>query len=177
MIATPAVTDDSIIQVFGPLFLENNVTPVWDLEEGEDGIANWLRALGRQTMTAWYIVAAARNWGGMPRNYRGLSNHLGVGPKISLVFIAVCFRDDQGAPCDVHMARIFKALGWMLVDLDVDGSLVKMEKERERKGRKDNEYEVARAWIEGWFPKVAWGELNQTWAGLGQLLHKKDARK
>jgi endonuclease III len=177
MIATPAVTDDSIIQVFGPLFLENNVTPAWVLQEGEDGIANRLRALGRQTMTARYIVAAARNWSGMPRDYRGLSNYLGVGPKISLVCIAVCFGDDQGAPCDVHMVRIFKALGWMSVDLDVDESLVKMETEKERKGKTDNEYEVARASIEGWFPKVAWGELNQTWAGLGQLLNKKDARK
>jgi len=77
----------------------------------------------------------------------------------------------------VHMVRIFKALGWMSVDLDVDESLVKMETEKERKGKTDNEYEVARASIEGWFPKVAWGELNQTWAGLGQLLNKKDARK
>jgi hypothetical protein len=69
MIATPGVTNDSIIQVFGPLFLENNVTLAWLLEEGEDGIANWLRALGRQTMTARYIVAAARNWSvWRPRN-------------------------------------------------------------------------------------------------------------
>jgi hypothetical protein len=65
MIATPAMTNDSIIQVFGPIFLENNVIPAWVLEEGEGGIANWLRALGRQNMTARYIVAAARNWSGM----------------------------------------------------------------------------------------------------------------
>jgi hypothetical protein len=38
MMATPAVTDDSIIQISGPLFLENNVTPAWVLQEGEDGI-------------------------------------------------------------------------------------------------------------------------------------------
>jgi hypothetical protein len=117
MIATPAVTDDSIIQVFGPLFLHNNVTPAWVLREGEDGITNWLRAFGRQTMTARYIVTAASTL------------------------------------------------------------VVKMETEKERKGMTDNEYKVARASIEGWFPKVAWGELNQTWAGLGQLLNKKDARK
>jgi hypothetical protein len=46
MIATPAVTDDSIIQVFGPFFLHNNVTPAWILKEGEVGIANRLRAFG-----------------------------------------------------------------------------------------------------------------------------------
>jgi hypothetical protein len=55
--------------------------------------------------------------------------------------------------------------------------VVKMETEKERKGMTDNEYKAARASIEGWFPKVAWGELNQTWASLGQLLNKKDARK
>jgi endonuclease III len=66
-------------------------------------IYNRLGALGLQTMTARYIVAAARNWRGMPRDYHGLSSYLGVGPRISLVCIAVCFGDGQGAPCDVHM--------------------------------------------------------------------------
>jgi endonuclease III len=177
MIATPAVTDDSIILVFGPLFRDYHVTPGWVLEEGESGIADRLRALGRQTMTARYIYSAAQNWTGLPRDYRELSSFLGVGPKISLVCIAVCYGDEQGAPCDVHMVRIFKALGWMAVEHDVDESLVKLETERDKKGKTDIEYEVARACIEGWFPKIAWGELNQTWAGLGQLLNKKEERK
>ncbi len=178
MIATPAVTDDSIILVFGPLFQDNHaVTPGWVLQEGELGIAARLQALRRQLMTARYFYSAAKNWTGLPRDYRQLSNYLGVGPKISLVCIAVCYGDYQGAPCDVHMVRIFKALGWMVVEQDVDESLVKLETEREKKGKTDNEYEVARACIEGWFPKIAWGELNQTWAGLGQLLNKKEERK
>jgi endonuclease III len=177
MIATPAVTDDSIILVFGPLFRDHHVTPQWVLDEGEAGAAFRLRALGRQTMTAWYVYSAAKNWTGMPRDYRELSMFQGVGPKISLDCIAVCFGDEQGAPCHVHMVRIFKAIGWMAVELDVDESLVKLETEREKKGKTDNQYEVARACMEGWFPKIAWGELNQTWAGLGQLLNKKDKRK
>jgi endonuclease III len=142
---------------------KNNATPAWVLEEGEDGIANRVRALGRKTMTTWYIVAVARSWGGMPRDYCVLSNYLGVGPVISLVCIAVCFGDNQGAPCIVYVVQISKALGWMPVVLYVDKSLVKMETEKERnKGKMDNEYKVARALIEGWFPKEAWGELNQT---------------
>jgi endonuclease III len=128
-------------------------------------------------MTARYVYSAARNWTGMPRDYRELLMFQGVGPKISLVCIAVCFGDKQGAPCDVHMVRIFKAIGWMAVELDVDELLVKLETEREKKGKTDNQYKVARACMEGWFPKIAWGELNQTWAGLGQLLNKKDERK
>ena len=136
MIATPAVTDDSIIQVFGPLFKDNHVTPRWVLDQGESSIATRLRALGRQTMTARYILSAAENWSGLPRDYRVLSNFLGVGPKISLVCIAVCYGDEQGAPCDVHMVRIFKALSWMAVD-EVNESLVTLETEREKRGGKE----------------------------------------
>jgi hypothetical protein len=33
---------------------------------------------------------------------------------------------------------------------------------------------LARACIEGWFPPEKWGELNQQYAGLGQLLRNKD---
>jgi hypothetical protein len=75
------------------------------------------------------------------------------------------------------MVRIFKAIGWMAVELDVDESLVKLETERDKKGKTDNQFEVARACMEGWFPKIAWAELNQTWAGLGQSLKKKEERK
>jgi endonuclease III len=177
MIATPAVTDDSVILVFGPLFRDHHITPQWVLNEGESGIAFRLQALGRQTMTARYVHSAPKYWKGMPRDYRELSTFQGVGPKISLVCIAVCFGDEQGAPCDVHMVRIFMAIGWMAVELDVDQSLVKLETERGKKGKTDNQYEVARACMEGWFPKIAWSELNQTWAGLGQLLNKKEERK
>jgi hypothetical protein len=31
-------------------------------------------------------------------------------------------------------------------------------------------YEMCRASMEGWFPRDLWAEMNQTWAGLGQLL-------
>jgi hypothetical protein len=65
IITTPAVRDDSIILLFGPLFLDNLVTTTWVLQEGEVGIANRLvKALGRQLMTAHYILSAARNWTG-----------------------------------------------------------------------------------------------------------------
>jgi hypothetical protein len=177
MIATPAVTDYSIILVLAPLVRDHHVTPQWVLDEGESGAAFCLQALGRQTMTARYVHSAAKNWKGMPRNYHELLSFQGVGPNISLVYIAVCFGDEQGTPCDVHMVRICKAIGWMAVELDVDELLVKLETIRDKKGKTDNQYKVARACMEGWFPKIAWGELNQTWAGLGQLLNKKEERE
>jgi hypothetical protein len=33
---------------------------------------------------------------------------------------------------------------------------------------------VAQASIEGWFPKKKWGELNQVYAGLGQLFRERE---
>jgi hypothetical protein len=53
-----------------------------------------------------------------------------------------------------------------LVDMDND-----------KKGKKDDEYELARASVEGWFPPIFWAELNQTYAGLGQLLRIDESRK
>jgi endonuclease III len=92
-------------------------------------------------MTAHYILSAIINWKGMPRDYCKLSNFLGVGPKIFLVCIAVCYGNKQGAPCNVHMVQIFEALGWVSVEQYVEVSSVKMKKERDKKGNKnDNEY-------------------------------------
>jgi endonuclease III len=107
MVATPNTPDEKIIEVFEPIMKNNLVTPQWVLEQGVDGIANALRVLGRQNMTAKYIVAIADNWKGLSRNYRSLMDLPGVGAKVALVTIAECFNLSQGVPCDVHMVRIF----------------------------------------------------------------------
>jgi hypothetical protein len=50
--------------------------------------------------------------------------------------------------------------------------------ESDKKGKRDNEYKLARARIEGWFPLEFWSQLNQTsYAGLGQLLQISYSRK
>lgn len=56
-------------------------------------------------------------------------------------------------------------------------SLVELNNEKEKKGKIDTEYKVAPASIEGWFPQEFWLVMNQTWAGLGQLLNKKESWK
>jgi len=57
---------------------------------------------------------------------------------------------------DSHLRNIFRSLGW--VPKEDSGSKCIM---------------LARAIVEGWFPKNKWGELNQQYAGLGQLLRNK----
>lgn len=159
MVATPLVTDTQIIEVFGPLFLDNYVDSKWILEQGESKLEKMFAPLGRQKDTAKYVCGIARNWKFMPRDYRLLLDFVGVGPKVAIVTIQECLGLHQGVACDIHMVRIFKALGWMpppsLSIFDISTS------------KKD--YELARAAIEGWFPHVFWGQLNSTWAGLGQL--------
>jgi endonuclease III len=174
MIATPNTPDGKIIEVFGPLFQNNYVTAKWVLEVGEEGIAKFLRVLGRQNMTAKYIINISENWIGLSRNYRALMELPGVGAKVALVTVAECYNLSQGVPCDVHMVRIFKALSWMPLTLDED---CLMDMDNEKKGKKDDEYELARASIEGWFPPIFWPDLNQTYAGLGQLLRIDESRK
>jgi hypothetical protein len=46
-----------------------------------------------------------------------------------------------------------------------------------KKGNEEKyDYELARVAMEGWFPPSFWMELNQTWAGLGQLLNNEASR-
>ena len=52
-----------------------------------------------------------------------------------------------------------------------------MDMDNEKKGKKDDEYELARASVEGWFPPLFWPDLNQIYAGLGQLLRIDESRK
>jgi endonuclease III len=165
MVATPAVPDTKILAVFGKLFKENYVDPKWVLEQGEGNIRAILAPLGRQNDSARYITAIAGVWHSMPRDYRRLLAFPGVGPKVALVTIYECFKDGQGAPCDIHMVRIFKALGWMPTTISVSDSWV---------GKETSQHEFARAAIEGWFPKLFWSQLNQTWAGLGQLFRSQE---
>jgi endonuclease III len=162
MVATPAVPDSKILDVFGKLFKEHYVDPKWILEQGESKLQAIFAPLGRQQNTTKYIIGIAHAWQGMPRDYRRLLSFPGVGPKVALVTISECFKlkEAQGVPCDIHMVRIFKTLGWMPTTISLSDSWATKEV---------SQHEFARAAIEGWFPKEFWSQLNQTWAGLGQL--------
>jgi endonuclease III len=165
MVATPAVPDSKILAVVGKLFKENYVDPKWVLEQGEGNIQAILAPLGRQNDSARYITDIAGVWHSMPRDYHQLLAFPEVGPKVALVTIYECFKDGQGAPCDIHMVHIFKALGWMPTTISLSDSWV---------GKETSQHEFARAAIKGWFPKIFWSQLNQTWAGLGQLFRSQD---
>jgi hypothetical protein len=54
-------------------------------------------------------------------------------------------------PVDSHLLTIFRLLGWIPNEEGNNCSF------------------LCQASIEGWFPKEKWGELNQVYAGLGQL--------
>ena len=74
---------------------------------------------------------------------------------IGLKCAHVCMYEGHGVvtgiPVDIHMWRMFCHLGWTS-DMD--------------------EYNVDKSTreIESWFPREYWGEMNELYAGLGQLL-------
>jgi endonuclease III len=164
MVATPSVPDTKIVPLFKKLFVENEFNPQWVLDQGQAKLQAIFAPLGRQKDTSKYITAIADVWHSMPRDYRLLLQLPGVGPKVALVTIFECFNNNQGVPCDIHMIRIFTVLGWLpTASISLCDSWA----------GKEMTHEFARAAIEGWFPKHFWGELNQTWAGLGQLFRNK----
>lgn len=176
MLCTPMVPDTKIIDVFGPFFKENHVDEDWIIKEGEKGIALRLRTLGRQNDSAKYVVKAAirmKELGGIPRDYRDLVDFMGAGPKVALVTLQEAIGSVQGVPCDVHMCRIFGRLGWIPASAETHSVVSFISNNK----KELYNYEMCRAAIEGWFPKKYWPTLNQTWAGLGQLLNETSSKQ
>ena len=60
---------------------------------------------------------------------------------------------------------------------DIEMLLLLSSPKEKRLGKKDSEYELARASIEGLFPPQFWMQMNQSWAGLGQMLNKSNYQK
>ena len=171
MICTPLVPDKKIIDVFGGLFRDNEVTEKWVLDFGEENLAKKLAPLGMQKKSAKFVMKAAEHMlnSPPPRDYRDLMVLDGVGPKIALVTLQEAHGGAQGIPCDIHMCRMWTILNW-IPSFDELGSCCDM---LEKSNEESFDYELARAAIEGWFPPFFWRELNQTWAGLGQHLNKE----
>jgi endonuclease III len=181
MVCTPLVPDKKIVSIFGELFKQHSVDIDWILETGKLEIAKLLRPLGRQNDSARYVYEAALALNSstrFPRDYRELVRLPGIGPKVALVTIQEAFGLVQGVPCDIHMCRIFQRLGWIPTSTTVTHTSISIASILESKKEKEKfDYELSRASIEGWFPKPLWGEMNQTWAGLGQLLNDKEAKR
>lgn len=168
MICTPMVPDTKIVDIFEPIFRNNHVTADWVLEQREEGMRELLRPLGRQANSSKFVIASMtelqKRGGVLPRDYRVLKQFPGVGPKVALVTCQEVYGNAQGVPHDIHMCREFTALGW--VPPSDESSLVGFLSKKEAYN-----YEMCRASMEGWFPRDLWAEMNQTWAGLGQLLN------
>lgn len=79
----------------------------------------------------------------------------GVGHKIACVILYEAFGRVEGIPCDTHMIKMFTIMGWALPSKD--GHKVALD-------------------VESWMPRTHWGELNNLFAGLGQILNKTEWR-
>ena len=183
MIATPAVPDTKIIEVFQALFKNDYVTEEWTINQGKQKLQAILKPLGRQNMSAEYILEAAKTVSNLKssgidlRDHRLITKCKGVGFKVALVTTQEAFGFAQGIPCDVHMCRMFTLLGWVPpFGARKETSLADRLANKAKKDQENHKYEAVRAAMEGWFPYKYWAELNQTWAGLGQLLNIEESR-
>lgn len=121
------------------------------------GVKECLKALGhrikkagKHNMNASYIVQASLICimnGSTPNTYIDLFALMGVGMKIADVVMNEVYGKLTGIPCDVHMIRMFNAIGWA----DGKGDDVPLQ-------------------LMSWLPKYWWLGLNKTFAGMGQLL-------
>ena len=184
MLCTPLVPDTKIIEIFGPLFQKHTVDEKWVIDIGDKKLSEMLAPLGMHKKSAANILKAAQHMAipgnKAPRDYRDLLVLDGVGPKIALVTIHETLGQSQGIPCDVHMCRIFKILNWIPSSGEEHkraGASCSDMLDPDKKNGEQLDYELARAAMEGWFPPSCWAELNQTWAGLGQLLNDDAGRR
>jgi len=116
-----------------------------------------IRKAGKHNMNASYFIQAALVCimnGCTPNTYVDLKALMGVGMKIADVVMNEVYGIVTGIPCDVHMIRMFNAVGWA----DGKGDDVPMQ-------------------LMSWLPKCWWLGLNKTFAGMGQLLQSGNEDK
>ena len=86
-----------------------------------------------------------------------LSRRPGVGPKMALILLSVCFGKIAGISVDTHVHRICNQLGWT----GTDGT---------------KQPEQTRRAIESWMPRDVWPEVNLVLVGLGQEVQTEKAK-
>jgi hypothetical protein len=101
------------------------------------------------------------------------TERIGVGEK-GLLTVQTVFQLVQDIPCDVHLCRVFSVLGWAP---HPTGFIPETACTALKSKEPNYDYAFCRGAIEGWFPRELWGSLNVTWAGLGQLMADKGARR
>jgi len=84
------------------------------------------------------------------------------GIRLKMLFEAMKdgFNSVDGIGCDSHMCSMFCALGWV--------------SDKVRVGSNKYNHDEAAVQMMSWLPKSLWSEMNEVYAGLGQLLNMPD---
>jgi len=121
----------------------------------DDELDELIRAVGFHNNKVKFIKATTRllvdeHDSTVPDTLEALTALPGVGPKMALICLNVCFDKIVGISVDTHVHRISNQLGWT-------GG-----------GAPTKNPEATRAALESWMPFEVWGEVNLLLVGLGQ---------
>ena len=125
------------------------------LATSDERLDELIFACGFHNNKVKYIKATTRilvdEYGGaVPDTLEALTALPGVGPKMALICLNVCFDKIVGISVDTHVHRISNQLGWT-------GG-----------GAPTKNPEATRAALESWMPRDVWGDVNLLLVGLGQ---------
>ena len=102
--------------------------------------------------------------GKFPSSEHELLSLLGVGYKVAHVVLWEEYKHAIGIPCDIHMCRIFNALGWVTT-------------KNVSKEKITYNMSLTSKQMESWLPQRMWGDANRIYAGLGQLINDRENKK
>ena len=127
------------------------LTPINIIKTEQDKLDTLIKNVGFHKQKAKSILKATKIIiekydGDIPNELEGLLELPGVGPKIGLLCMQICFGVNIGIAVDTHVHRISNRLGWA----------------------KSKNPEGTRKQLEEWLPKEQWGEINFLLVGFGQ---------
>ena len=134
-----------------------------DLDANSKELDELIRAVGFHNNKVKFIKATTRllvdeHDSTVPDTLEALTALPGVGPKMALICLNVCFDKIVGISVDTHVHRISNQLGWT-------GG-----------GAPTKNPEATRAALESWMPFEVWGEVNLLLVGLGQEVQTEKAK-
>jgi len=169
MIMTPRTYDKSVEPVVLKMMRDGLTSAEKMLKTFADGVGveDCLRALalrikkcGMQNKSASFIIQLSLVCiaiGRTPNTYVELVSMAGIGMKVSDVVLGEILGTVVGIPCDVHMIRMFSAIGWTNAECK-NGDTAAMQ-------------------VMSWLPMHLWLGLNKCFAGMGQILQENNKRR
>lgn len=132
---------------------DHKLTPDTVIEATHEQIDNAIHSVGFHSQKATYLKRIAEilkkeHGGDVPLTLAGWMELPGIGRKMGVLGVQICWNEPTGVSADVHVTRIAKRLGWA----------------------KSTVADKVAVELEGWLPKDRWIDVNPLLVGFGQTL-------